>query len=389
VPLYFKVGAISAGGSTGTKSNGGYPVAINIKEQGASAVSTILHELRHVVQYLGDEVVKTKSGTFGRPSPAAVKSLRARKKAIKSGKIKATEFQAYLSGASEWQPWVGSTADKIVGKILAGNLTKTSEVNDAIRKGIVSSTFYEGTDPATRKELMRQVYTEVVRQLRGYTDIVPAKHPKAKHVAAGAAPKPSASAPTAGGAFVVVTKIVSAMPSIASEATYAGKDSSGRDKLAISFDTVGEASAAAQAIEQQALSGKTFHNGAVYVVRIYDKATKKEQEFYNATKGGTNPPGSMFGPKLTPPVAAVFAKYLTPKDQPGVEWEKDKAWSSYAYTVPIPPKIGKGKSAVPNPDLAILTAAGWKKHKKPKEPSFAIFQKNPRRTRRAPRRRVR
>jgi len=276
VPLYFRVAPISAGGSTGTKKDGGYPVDINIKEQGASAVSTILHELRHVVQYLGDEVVKTKSGTFGRPSPAAVKSLRARKKAIKSGKIKATEFQAYLSGASEWQPWVGTTADKIVGKILAGNLTKTSEVNAAIRTGIVSSTFYTNTDPATRRELLRQVYTEVVRQLKGYTDIIPAKHPKAKHVAAGAAPKPSL--PT--GPATMIVKVAGADGSISKVPGYVGPDSKGKAKIAVSFPGVEQAAEAAAEIVKIAKAGKGIAGGSVYVVRVV--VGGKEHEVYKA-----------------------------------------------------------------------------------------------------------
>lgn len=191
VPLFFKVGPISAEGSTSTKHDGGYTVAINSNSGSskASMISTILHELRHVVQYLGDEVVKTKHGTFGRPSPRAVASLRARKKAMKAGKLFGTKMQAYLSGASEWQPWVGTTADKIVKTILTEGLTKTSDVNAAIREGILSSTFYTNTDPATRRELMRQVYIEIMRQLRGYTDIIPAKHPKAGPLGKPSAPK--------------------------------------------------------------------------------------------------------------------------------------------------------------------------------------------------------
>jgi hypothetical protein len=397
VPLYFAVKPISAGGSTGTKSKGGYPVDINLTEKGASAISTILHELRHVVQYLGDEVVKTKTGTFGRPSLAATASLRARKKAIKSGKIKASGFQAYLSGASEWQPWVGSTADKIVGSILYGKLTTTKQVNDAIRSGILNSTFYTNTDPATRKELMKQVYTEIMRQLRGYTDIVPAKHakasvglatlkpsaPKASASSASSAPKPAA----ASGTYVVTTKIVSALPSIASEATYAGKDTKGRDKLAIGFDTMTEAVTAAHGIAAQAMKGMTFHNGAVYVVRIYDKSAKKEHEVYDATADGPIPPGALLPEKVSPVVAAVFAKYPVIAGQPKTEWGKKKTWTGKVTSV-IPKKIGVGKSAVPNPDLAILTAAGWAPYKLPKEPSAAGWEmKNPRRTRRAPRRR--
>lgn len=292
VPLYFAVKPISAGGSTGTKSKGGYPVDINITETGGRAVSTILHELRHVVQYLGDEVVKTKSGTFGRPSVAATRSLRARKKAIKSGKIKASGFQAYLSGASEWQPWVGSTADKIVGSITYGKLTTTKQVNDAIRTGILGSTFYENTDPATRKELMRQVYTEVVRQLRGYTDIVPAKHPKASvglATAKASAPKVSAEkvvkvkvpkSPTSAPHSVRI-KIEGASPSIANEPNYTGKDSKGRDTLTMDFDTQNPALVLAFEIRDQAKKGATLHGGKVYAVRVRSKGSP-ETEIYKA-----------------------------------------------------------------------------------------------------------
>jgi hypothetical protein len=310
VPLHFRVAPINAGGSTGTKKDGGYPVDINITEQGASAVSTILHELRHVVQYLGDEVVKTKSGTFGRPSPAAVKSLRARKKAIKSGQIKATGFQAYLSGASEWQPWVGTTADKIVGKILAGNLTKTSEVNAAIRTGIVSSTFYTNTDPATRRELLRQVYTEVVRQLKGYTDIIPAKHPKAKPVAAGAAPKPKPSAPGVLGVLAALpisvrVKIEGAGPQIANEATYAGKDSKGRDKLEVPAKDLDAAHLSAEQFVMLAKQGSTLHGGTIYAVRIAHSG--KESEVYVAGAKSTS------APPPTAPKAAAAPKPSAPK----------------------------------------------------------------------------
>lgn len=291
VPLFFKVGVISAEGSTGTKTKGGYPVAMHITA--SHPVSTIYHELRHVVQYLGDEVVKTKSGTFGRPSKAAVQSLRARKKAIKSGKLKASQYQAYLSGASEWQPWIGSTADKIVGKILAGGLTKTSEVNAAIRKGILGSTFYEGTDPATRKELMRQVYTEVVRQLKGYSDIVPAKHPK-EGPPKSSAPKPAASssapssAPKAA-AYAVRVKIEGAGSQVEKEATYAGKDSKGRDKLEVPAANKNAAFLAAEQFVNLAKQSSTLYGGTIYAVRIAHGG--KESEVYVAgAKGASAPP---------------------------------------------------------------------------------------------------
>jgi len=299
VPLFFKVGVISAEGSTGTKSKGGYPVAISVNAQGASAASTIYHELRHVVQYLGDEVVKTKSGTFGRPSRAATASLRARKKAIKSGKVAASSFQAYLSGASEWQPWVGTTADKIVGKILDGGLTKTADVNAAIRKGILSSTFYGGTDPATRGELMTQVYKEIMRQLRGYTDIVPAKHPKlpasAPKAAAPSAPSAPKAKPSVPGVLGVLAglptsvrvKIEGAGSQIANEATYAGKDSKGRDKLEIPAADLDAAHLAAEQFIGMAQNGAKLYGGMIYAVRIAHSG--KEFEVYVAGAKGATP----------------------------------------------------------------------------------------------------
>jgi len=266
VPLFFKVGPISAEGSTSTKHNGGYTVAINSNSDSskASLISTILHELRHVVQYLGDEVVKAKHGTFGRPSKAAVASLRARKQAMKAGKIAGTGMQKYLSSASEWQPWVGTTADKIVKQILAGGLTKTADVNAAIRSGILSSTIYGGTDPATRKELMRQVYTEIMRQLKGYTDVIPAKHPKA------AAP----------GSYAVHVKIEGAAPSIANEATYAGKDSKGRDTLKMGFALSEDARDFAYNIAEQTMKGTLFHGGTVYAIRVRRTSDGMEWEIY-------------------------------------------------------------------------------------------------------------
>jgi hypothetical protein len=276
VPLHYKVGVISANGTTGTKSHGGYPVGINVNLTGGKAASTIYHELRHVVQYLGDEVVKTKSGTFGRPSRAATASLRARKKAIKSGKIQATEFQAYLSGASEWQPWVGTTADKIVTKILAGNLTKTSEVNAAIRKGILTSTFYENTDPATRNELMKQVYKEIMRQLRGYTDIIPAKHPKIPASAPKAAKPAAASTPA-----TVIVKFAKASAEVAALPGYVGVDSKGKPKLAVQFPDADTAMEKAKEIAAAAKSGD-IAGSTVYVVRVV--VGSQEYEVYKMAK---------------------------------------------------------------------------------------------------------
>lgn len=305
IPLYFSVGMMSAEGSTSTKTQGGYKIGIKVGLPLEKAASTILHEFRHLVQHVGDEVVKSKSGTFGRPSKAATASLRARKKAIKSGQIAASSYAAYLTSASEWQPWVGSTADKIVGKILAGKLDKTSEVNAAIRAGVTGSTFYKETDPTTRKELMRQVYTEVVRQLKGYTDIVPAKH--AKPSAAAPPPKaatatpppppPGTVTPQKGGAYIVRVKIEGANPSIANEPNYAGKDSKGRDKLEIGGFTGKEAAYAhAESIVKQVQGGTLFHGGKVYAVRVYSTGSGKEVDFSLKPPESVKAPASAAGP---------------------------------------------------------------------------------------------
>jgi hypothetical protein len=302
-------GLSGAKGSASPKKDGGYKIILSFMLKGADAVSTILHELRHVVQYLGDEVVKTKSGTFGRPTKASTASLRARKKAIKAGQVKAShKHAAYFTSASEWQPWIGSTSDKIVGEILDGKLSKTADVNAAIRTGILSSTFYTETDPATRKELMRQVYTEVVRQLKGYTDIVPAKHPTQaahiKKVAQGAALSHAmgkhlqetfqkyglpfstmgvtfeGKLTPASGPFTVYVKIENASTAIVKETTYAGKDSKGRDKLAVPAADKDAALLAAEQFAMLAKAGSTLYGGMIYAVRIAHGG--KESEVYVA-----------------------------------------------------------------------------------------------------------
>jgi hypothetical protein len=421
VPLYFAVKPISAGGSTGTKSKGGYPVDINITETGGRAISTILHELRHVVQYLGDEVVKTKSGTFGRPSVAATRSLRARKKAIKSGKIKASGFQAYLSGASEWQPWVGTTADKIVGSIVYGKLTTTKQINDAIRTGILGSTFYTNTDPATRKELMKQVYTEIMRQLRGYTDIVPAKHAKASvglATAKASAPKPSAPA----SAYAVRVKVEGAGPQIQKEATYAGKDSKGRDKLEVPAADKDAALLAAEHFADFAKQGSTLHGGTIYAVRIAHGGKESEVYVAGAKSASAPPPAAPKAapkkPKAKKPFGGVYyadlgltedeAKALNKYRMPKGSTEFSLTASNGKFHVQIKPDILMKSPAAAQKIEALLYYMGWKLAKSDaatatakmlpelpniwlkflqKEASGAKWGHNPRRTRRAPRRR--
>ena len=174
VPLKFTVGSLGPGvaGSTSTKTKGGYTIGIVGGMSLKSAAITILHELRHLVQHIGDEVVKKAHGTFGRPSLAATATLRVTKKLAKAGKAHGVD--PYLSSASEWQPWVGSTSDSIMRTLRkAGKLT-VEQVNSVIRSGIMGSSFYQKTAPGTRRELMGQVYTEVQRQLYDAGAIVPA-----------------------------------------------------------------------------------------------------------------------------------------------------------------------------------------------------------------------
>jgi hypothetical protein len=291
-------------------------------------------------------------------------------------------------------------------------------VNAAIRTGIVSSTFYTNTDPATRRELLRQVYTEVVRQLRGYTDIIPAKHPKAKPVAAGAAPKPSASAP-----YSVRVKIEGASPAIANEATYAGKDSKGRDKLEIPAQDKDAALLAAEQMAKLAKQGSTLHGGTIYAVRIAHG--DKESEVYVAgptIKLVPAKPGIVgYGAMMS---AAIKGKTEKVKAPPGVPYDSlgltkaeaevlKKYRMPYGYTefsvifangkfyVQITPDLLLGTShAKASKAVGALGSVGWKlvtgaektaAKALPELPMFSISaaKKNPRRTRRAPRRRAR
>lgn len=160
---------LSAGGSTlGQlfKSQGAYTLTLQVMDPNVF-ISTARHELRHLAQHIGDEVLKAQKrigahGAFGRPSKRATRALRTGKKVLKAkgGKTSAT----YFHSASEWQPWVGSTADEIVGRAHAKGLEPGPKLNAYIRKKVLSSAFYNLTAPSTRKELLRQVYAEVMRR---------------------------------------------------------------------------------------------------------------------------------------------------------------------------------------------------------------------------------
>jgi len=130
-----------------------------------------------------------------------------------------------------------------------------------------------------------------MRQLRGYTDIIPAKHPKAGPLGKPSAPKPKASAPSGASAYSVRVKIEGAGPQITAEATYAGKDSKGRDKLEVPAADNDAALLAAEQFVTLAKQGAKLHGGTIYAVRIAHGG--KESEVYVAGAKGlaTPPPG--------------------------------------------------------------------------------------------------
>lgn len=203
----------STRGSLGKKGSG---FILSLQPMtGSDFVSTLRHELRHLMQHIGDVGAKLKKEDFGRPKKADKTALRARRKAMKiAGKAQGMGY--YFTAASEWQPWVGSVADEVVALILKaigkkpGAKLDDTKLNHAIRTALIGSAFYKQTAPETRKALLRQGYTEVLRRIteelegQGYIFIPP----KPKPVAASA-PSPFSSVPGVlpSGAYRVVVKI--------------------------------------------------------------------------------------------------------------------------------------------------------------------------------------
>lgn len=296
VPLAFTAGGLSPGvaGSTSTKGkkgggiDGGYSIGIVSSLTLKSAASTILHELRHLVQHVGDEVTKKDHGNFGRPSLAAKASLRRTKKLVKGGKGP-KGVDPYFTSASEWQPWVGSTADEIVGSILDAGLTgkltakQTAQRNTMILAGAKAGIFYKKTDPATRRELLGQVYTEVERQLAGTTH-VPHLFASGPASQSSEAPKPAYMPDKP---FRVMLKLKGAMSAASADKHYIGVGSGGSTKLLYRLDTLAEAQALAAKCAAQAVKGSTVYGGSIHSVRISGPGIVGEQSVYEAPK--TNP----------------------------------------------------------------------------------------------------
>ncbi len=138
---------------TAKDEDGGYWLNISPKLKPEQAKSDIRHELRHLVQFLADEV-----GTFGRSSKAAAAHL----KSVAIGD-ETENADDYYVNRDEWQPWIGTTADAIVADLRKKPPKTTQDMNARILASIKKSKFYNGTDPALRREVLKQVYSEVSR----------------------------------------------------------------------------------------------------------------------------------------------------------------------------------------------------------------------------------
>lgn len=153
---------------------------------------TAEHELRHMIQRLGSMAQGREFGdsAFGLPSKRATRALDAGA-ALTTRDLKARglrghkgperrEMHRYFHDAKEWQPWVGTVARGIVRKLAATSLPSQDEERAAIMQ-VTTMPFYRGTAPDTRRELLKQVYTEVQR-LRALPEAARA-NPKRKNPA--------------------------------------------------------------------------------------------------------------------------------------------------------------------------------------------------------------
>jgi hypothetical protein len=183
IRLTIKSSLGSAAGVASREMNGGVPgVRIAIKKGlGAGrSRSTIRHELRHAIQFIGDDALKSiglgmgkkKKDPFGRPPPAVTRQLRGFRKAAKYGHLKGqvSGSTIYAQSPSEFYPLIGSAADYIAGQYLPPNPTD-AQINAAIRKFLKKSSkagwVREMMKGPGRRVALAQLYTEVVRRSRG------------------------------------------------------------------------------------------------------------------------------------------------------------------------------------------------------------------------------
>jgi hypothetical protein len=140
--------------------------------------NTIRHELRHVVQHLGDMAIRVTltpaekkrykggkvSGRFGRPSPKTVAALRGWKQGVKAAQKPVTKAAWYYRSASEYDPHVGDAAAWVVRKLPADPTPK--QVNAQILKAFDHRAILQHLTPAEAEDAGRKLYAEVQRLLR-------------------------------------------------------------------------------------------------------------------------------------------------------------------------------------------------------------------------------
>ena len=177
IKLRIRVKALppGVGGSTPYPKPGG-TVEMTIRPGMKRGKSVIRHEMRHVVQHLGDmalratmtakDKARVKAGTkgklagrFGRPSPKTVKALRGWKADVKKKGKQVSGAAWYYRSPSEYLPHTGDAAGAVIRKLPADPTDK--EVRARIRHVLKTRPIFQHLSRAERRDAISALYAEV------------------------------------------------------------------------------------------------------------------------------------------------------------------------------------------------------------------------------------
>jgi hypothetical protein len=179
--LTFKLGVkhmASALGSTPYPKPGGV-LAMDLRPD-LPHNATLIHEMRHVVQHLGDMALRATmsakdkkrvaqsgkgklSGRFGRPKPRTVKALRGWKSQVKAGKAKGSKTEWYYRSPSEYQPHVGDAAAAVLRKL--PDYPTEADVRNLIRKVTAKRALFMHLSTKEKRDALTSVYGMVMNTI--------------------------------------------------------------------------------------------------------------------------------------------------------------------------------------------------------------------------------
>ena len=158
----------------------GRSVTVGLRPSLKRPQETATHELRHVVQHIGDMALratmtkkeaaraaaspkKKMSGRFGRPRPRTVKALRGWKKDVKTKGQKVSGASWYYRSPSEYLPHVGDAAAAVLRKLPAD--PTDAQVRARIRHVVASRPIFQHLSPHEKRDALRALYADVMTGL--------------------------------------------------------------------------------------------------------------------------------------------------------------------------------------------------------------------------------